>query len=343
MNNQRNVQPRRRRIGHIAVIGAGAWGPALASVAARAGRTVTLWAFEPEVAGAIARQHENTFYLPGVPLDPAIRATADLPAAVSGADALLLVAPAQHTRAIAQDLSGHLPDGMPVVICSKGIEQASGKLMTEVIAETLPRAVPAVLSGPSFAADVARGLPTAVTLACTDEAIGASLMDAIGSATFRPYLADDPVGAEIGGSVKNVLAIACGIVAGRRLGASAAAALTARGFAELSRLGVALGAKPETLAGLSGLGDLILTCGSPQSRNMSLGTALGEGRPLAAILGERRSVAEGVATAPAVVALAARHHVEMPICEAVAAVIAEQMNVDEAIGSLLARPFRREA
>lgn len=339
MNNQRTVQPIRR----IAVIGAGAWGTALATVAARAGRTAVLWAFESDVAAAIAAHHENTAYLPGVPLDPAIGATADLAAAAAGADALLLVAPAQHTRAIAASLAPHVPAGTPVAICSKGIEQATGKLMTEVVAEALPQAVLAVLSGPSFAADVARGLPTAVTLACADERVGATLVDAIGIATFRPYLADDPVGAEIGGSVKNVLAIACGIVAGKKLGASAAAALTARGFAELSRLGTALGARPETLAGLSGLGDLILTCGSPQSRNMSLGAALGEGRTLAEVLGERRSVAEGVATAPAVVALARRHGVEMPICEAVAAVVAGGMGVDDAIAALLARPFRRES
>ncbi len=339
MNNQRTIQP----INRLAVLGAGAWGTALATVAARAGRTVTLWAFEPEVADGINTRHENGVYLPGVPLDPAIRATSDAPEALAGADAVLLVIPAQYLRKTAVYLAPHIKEGTPAAICAKGIEQSTGKLMTEVVAETIPAAIPAVLSGPSFAADVARGLPTAVTLACENHDAGAALVDAIGIATFRPYLADDLVGAELGGAVKNVLAIACGIVAGKKLGASAAAALTARGFAELTRLGVALGAKPETLGGLSGLGDLILTCGSLQSRNMSLGAALGEGRRLADVLGERRSVAEGVATAPAVVALARKAGVEMPICEAVANVVGGALTVDEAIETLLARPFRREA
>ncbi len=344
MNNQRTIQSEQTRsVQKVSVIGAGAWGTALASVAARAGRDVTLWAYEPDVAASITSAHENKMYLSGVPLDPAIKATSDLAQAVSGCDALLLVCPAQALRAVTTNLAPHLPDNTPVAVCAKGIEQSSGKLMTQVLDETLPRAIPAVLSGPSFAADVARGLPTAVTLACADEKTGTALIDAIGIPTFRPYLADDLVGAELGGSVKNVLAIACGIVEGKQLGASAAAALTARGFAELTRLGVALGARPETLAGLSGLGDLILTCGSRQSRNMSLGAALGEGRTLSDVLGERVSVAEGVATAPAVVALAKSVGVEMPICEAVASVVAGDTSVDDAIAELLSRPFKRES
>jgi len=344
VNNQRTIQRTRTApIHNLTVIGAGAWGTALAGVAARAGRTVTLWAYEAEVAQSINTAHENTMFLKGIPLDEKIRATTSLEDAAPGADAVLLVCPAQALRTVTTQLAPHLADGTPVAICAKGIEQASGKLMTQVMAETLPNAVPAVLSGPSFAADVARGLPTAVTLACADDETGAALIDAMGIPTFRPYLADDLVGAELGGSVKNVLAIACGIVAGKQLGASAAAALTARGFAEMTRLGIALGAKPETLGGLSGLGDLILTCGSQQSRNMSLGAALGEGRTLADVLGERISVAEGVASAPAVVALAKSQNIEMPICEAVADVVAGHSSVDDAITSLLSRPFKREA
>jgi len=343
MNNQRTIHPKpATALGTIAVIGAGAWGTALACVAARAGGRVTLWAYEREVADAINTAHENTTYLPGVPLDAKITATTAL-ADTAAADALLLVCPAQVLRRVCGDLHPHVAAGTPVAICAKGIEQPSGKLMTQIVAETLPQAVPAVLSGPSFAADVARGLPTAVTLACANETAGAALISAIGIPTFRPYLADDLIGAELGGAVKNVLAIACGIVDGKQLGASAAAALTARGFAELTRLGVALGARAETLSGLSGLGDLILTCGSRQSRNMSLGAALGEGCTLEDIQRARVSVAEGVATAPAVVALARRHHVEMPICEAVARVVTGAIGVDDAIAALIARPFKREA
>jgi len=327
---------------HIGIVGAGAWGTALATVARRAGRNVTLWAYEPEVADSINTQHENTVYLPGIALDPGISATSDH-AAMAEADALLFVCPAQTMRAVTSSMATQVRDATPAVICAKGIEQGTGKLMTQVISETLPQATGAVLSGPSFAADVARGLPTAVTLACADDAIGEQLLAALGIPAFRPYLANDLIGAEIGGSVKNVLAIACGIVEGKALGASAAAALTARGFAELTRLGVALGARAETLAGLSGLGDLILTCGSTQSRNMSLGVALGQGQTLDDILGSRVSVAEGVATAPAVVGVARAHGVEMPICEAVAAVVSGEMAVDDAIAALLSRPFRREA
>lgn len=346
MNNQRTIQSKgtgtdHNGVLHVGVLGAGAWGTALAAVAARAGHSVVIWAYETEVADTINAVHENHLYLPGVPLAPQIMATTSLDA-VAANDVLLLVCPAQTMRTVTGNLSRYVPDGMPVAICAKGIEQSTGKLMTQVVEETLPQAVHGVLSGPSFAADVARGLPTAVTLACTREDAGQQLMQAIGIQTFRPYLADDLIGAELGGSVKNVLAIACGIVEGKNLGASAAAALTARGFAELTRLGIALGARAETLAGLSGLGDLILTCGSPQSRNMSLGIALGQGHTLAEILGDRISVAEGVATAPAVVALARKHNVEMPICEAVAAVVTGNMTVNDAISTLMARPFRRE-
>ncbi len=330
-----------RAFSHIGVIGAGAWGTALAQTVAKAGRRATLWAFEAEVAEAVNVRRENPAFLPGVALAADLQATTSL-ADLVACDVLLSVTPAQHARAILAALKPHVAAGTPVVLCSKGIEQGSLKLMTEVLAETLPGAVPAVLSGPSFAIDVAKGLPTAVTLACEDEALGERLMAAVGSPTFRPYWADDLIGAEIGGAVKNVLAIAAGVVEGRELGRSAHAALIARGFAELTRLAAALGGRRETVAGLCGLGDLVLTCSSPQSRNMSCGLALGRGEALEDILANRKAVTEGVATAPAVVALAQRAGVEMPICEAMASVLAGGMSVDAAIGALLSRPFKPE-
>lgn len=333
-----------REFEHIGVIGGGAWGTALAQVAAKAGagRRVTIWARETEVVDAINTAHENTLFLPGIALDRAVHATLAIEEAAS-ADALLMVTPAQHMRAVCAGLKPSLRAGTPVLLCAKGVEQGTLKLLTEVLAEALPQALPAVLSGPSFAAEVARGLPTAITLACADEAAGLALVHAIGLPTFRPYYASDLVGAEIGGAVKNVLAIACGIVEGKGFGASARAALTTRGFAEMTRLGLALGAKAETLAGLSGLGDLILTCNSPQSRNMSLGMALGQGKSLAEILGSRHSVSEGVFSATAVVELAAKYDIEMPISAAVAAIVTGKSNVDEAILALLTRPFKSES
>lgn len=326
----------------IAIIGAGAWGTALAQVAAAGGADVRLWCFEPEVAQSIAAHHVNAPYLPGAPLDPRIFATTDLAAAAAGADALLLAAPAQHTRGIVRRLAPNVSPATPLVMCAKGIEQGTLALMTDVLAAEAPRSPAAVLSGPGFAKDVVRGLPTATTIACADPQIGRHLVGMLGRPTFRPYLTDDLVGAEIGGAVKNVIAIACGISEGRKLGDGARAALVTRGFAELSRLGRALGARQETLNGLCGLGDLVLTCGSLTSRNTSLGAALGEGKALADILADRRSVAEGAATAPAVVALAARQGVTMPICEAVDAVLRGALGVDAAIEGLLARPFREE-
>lgn len=327
--------------GKIGVIGAGAWGTALAQTVARTGHEALLWAREPDVADAINTGHENTAFLPGAPLDENVRAVSDF-AALSVCATVLVVTPAQHMRATLEAFAPHSAPGAALVLCSKGIERGSMKLMSEVLAETCPDAVPAVLSGPSFAIDVARGLPTAVTLACADETRGRALLDDIGSPSFRPYLADDLIGAEIGGSVKNVLAIAAGIVEGKGLGKSAHAALIARGFAEMTRLAAALGAKKETLAGLCGLGDLVLTCSSPQSRNMSCGLALGRGESLEAILSQRRAVTEGVATAPALIALAQAKGVEMPICEAVAAIVGGQSDVDAAISTLLSRPFKTE-
>jgi glycerol-3-phosphate dehydrogenase (NAD(P)+) len=325
----------------IGIIGAGAWGTALAIVLRGAGRQVTLWAYEAELVEAINSRHENPLYLPGIALDPAIRATAAL-AGLADAEALLLVTPAQETRAILARLAPQLAPGAPIIVCAKGIERHTGALMSEVAAEVLPETPLAVLSGPSFAAEVARGLPTALTLACEDAGLGALLLAGIGSARFRPYLSDDLVGAQIGGAVKNVIAIACGIVAGRRLGDNARAALITRGLAEMARIGLAKGAHPETFMGLSGLGDLTLTCNGAQSRNFSLGVALGEGRALAAVLGERRSVAEGVTTAISTVELASRLGVEMPISRAVHGVLHEGAAIDATIEALLSRPFRSE-
>jgi glycerol-3-phosphate dehydrogenase (NAD(P)+) len=325
----------------IGIIGGGAWGTALALTARRAGRQVTLWAREAEVVAAINRDHVNPAFLPGVALDPAIAATSDL-AEMAAADALLLVAPAQHLRALADVLAADLPAGLPVLICTKGIEERTGALMGEVVAAALPSAPVAVLSGPTFAAEVARGLPTAVTLACADKALGRRLIAALGTRSFRPYLSDDVIGAEIGGAVKNVLAIACGVVMGRKLGDNARAALITRGLAEMVRLALRKGGKAETLMGLSGLGDLVLTCTSLQSRNHSLGAALGEGRALAEILAERRSVAEGVTSAAATAALAKRLGIDMPIVNAVDAILHKGAAIDHAIESLLARPFKSE-
>lgn len=327
---------------HIGVIGAGAWGTALAQTAALAGRNVSLWSFEQDVADAINTKHENTVYLPDIALSDAVEAVTAI-SDLDACDAILAVAPAQHLRRVLEGFLPYARDGVPIVLCAKGIEQSSLSLMTDVLHETIPRALPAVLSGPSFAIDTAKGLPTAVTLACTNEAVGNALIEALGSSRFRPYLATDLVGAEVGGAVKNVLAIACGISEGRELGKSAHAALISRGFAEMTRLAVALGGKRETLAGLCGLGDLVLTCSSPQSRNMSCGLALGRGVSLDDILASRKAVTEGVASAPAVVALAKRHGVDMPICQAVDDILAGRISVEAAIESLLARPFTLEA
>ena len=322
-------------IRRVAVIGAGAWGTALAMTAVRAGLEVKLWARNRGTAAAINTDHENAVYLPGIVLEPAIVASSDLRDAAAGAEAILLVVPTQHLREISAGLSRHVPAGTPVILCSKGVEIGTGALAGEIVAATIPQAKWAVLSGPTFAAEVARGLPTAVTLAAEDDAVGRALVTALGTESFRPYLSDDPIGCEIGGAVKNVLAIACGIVWGRGLGDNARAALVTRGLAEK-------GARPATLMGLSGIGDLVLTCGAEQSRNCSLGIALGRGRELAAVLAERHSVAEGVPSARAVSELAAMLGVDMPIVNAVDAILAGRIAIDDAIRSLLARPFKTE-
>lgn len=325
---------------HIGILGAGAWGTALAVAVRKAGNSVTIWAREPEVSADLDAGRGNPKYLPNVDI-PAMPASSDL-AVMADCDAILAVVPAQFTRSTLDALSEHIRPDLPIALCSKGVEQSTLKLMGQVLAETLPEAQAAVLSGPSFAIDVSKGLPTAVTLACADRALGAKWMESIGRPEFRPYWSDDIVGAEVGGAVKNVLAIACGAVEGLGLGKSAHAALISRGFAEMVRLGLALGARQDTLAGLCGLGDLVLTCSSPQSRNMSFGFALGQGRAAADILAERQSVTEGVATAPAVVALARANGVEMPICEAVANVLSGHVTLGEAMTGLLERPFKAE-
>lgn len=331
----------RGALNHVGVLGAGAWGTALAQVAAAAGRRVTLWAFEAEVARSINDTRENALFLPGVPLHASITATADV-AALAGVDVILAVTPAQHVRASLSRLAPIVPPGAPLVLCAKGVEQGRLALMSEVAAEIVPEATLAVLSGPGFAKDVARGLPTATTIAAADRTMGEAIVAALGQPSFRPYLTDDIIGAEVGGALKNVIAIACGIAEGKKLGDSARAAVITRGFAETTRLAVALGGRAETVSGLSGLGDLVLTCSSLTSRNMSLGAAIGQGRTAAEVIAERRTVAEGAASAPAVVALAKRVGVELPICAAVDAVVAGRIGVDQAIEQLLARPFRTE-
>jgi glycerol-3-phosphate dehydrogenase (NAD(P)+) len=322
---------------HIAVIGAGAWGSALALTCARAGRTVTLWEHDAANAAQLANKRESLF-LPGVRIDDSIAIAGDL-ADAARAEAILLVVPAQSVRAVAKVLTPLLAANTPVIVCAKGIERGTKKFMSEIIAECAPNARPAILSGPSFARDVARGMPTAVTLAASDGTLAQELAQAIGSASFRPYHSTDMRGVEIGGAAKNVLAIAAGVVTGRGLGASAGAALTTRGFAELVRFGKAFGAKPETMMGLSGLGDLILTCSSPQSRNFSFGVNLGRGHKPDAIHG---GLAEGTFTAPVLVEMARERSVDMPISAAVAALLAEEMTLDEAIKSLLTRPLKAE-
>jgi len=322
----------------ISVLGGGAWGTALALTCARAGRDVTLWEHEAENAESLASKRESRF-LPGVRLDDKIKVTRALGEA-SRADAILLVVPAQAMRAVIKSLAQTTGDGTPLIACAKGIEAGTHKFMTEVIAECAPRALPGILSGPSFAVDVARGLPTAVTVASGNETIARDLAHAMNTGTFRPYHSTDVRGVELGGAAKNVLAIAAGIVAGKGLGASALAALTTRGFAELVRFGRAFGAKTETMMGLSGLGDLILTCSSPQSRNFSFGVALGKGEaPGNAAHGK---LAEGAFTAPVLLEMARAKNIEMPIAAAIAAILAGKTSVDAAIESLLTRPLKAE-
>ena len=329
------------RYGHVAVIGGGAWGTALAAVAASAGAKVSLWARERDVVETIASRYENARFLPGVSLPAEIQPTLDIAEAANSADAILLTSPAQHLRGTLVSLRPHLKAGTPLVICAKGIEQGTGLLVTEILQAIAPDVEPAVLSGPSFARDVANNLPTAVTIAARAD-IASRLALTLGRPAFRPYASEDLVGVALGGAAKNVYAIACGIVEGAGLGESARAATMSRGFAELMRLGAALGARSETLMGLSGLGDLVLTATSMSSRNFSFGHALGQGTPVAAASAEGKPLAEGAATAPALVARAAKHGVELPIAEAVADVLSGALDVKGAVDRLLSRPLRPE-
>jgi glycerol-3-phosphate dehydrogenase (NAD(P)+) len=322
----------------IGVVGGGAWGTALAQVASARGEDTLLWAMEPEVVDAVNARHENPLYLAGVPLNRAIRATSDL-GELRGCDAWLVVTPAQHMRSVLTGAGGFAG---PLVLCAKGIEEKSGRLLHTVAKEACPKADIAALSGPTFAHEVAKGLPTAVTLAAEDGALAERLRDRLAQPTFRIYVSDDVAGAEIGGAVKNVLAIACGVVEGKGLGQNARAALIGRGFAEMTRFGQAFGARRETLAGLSGLGDLVLTCTSTNSRNYSLGVGLGEGKRAAELLADRRTVAEGAFTAPVLARLAREKAIDMPIVGAVDALIAGRANVDQVLDALLSRPPRAE-
>jgi len=323
----------------LGIIGGGAWGTALAQVASAGDRETLLWALEPEVVEAINSGHENRAFLAGVPLNPAIRATSDI-SDLDQCDAWLVVTPAQHMRAV---LERAADCDKPLVLCAKGIEERSGELLHRVAKHVCPKAHVAVLSGPTFAHEVAKGLPTAVTLAAEDAGLAERLRERIKQPTFRIYVSDDLAGAEIGGAVKNVLAIACGVVEGKGLGQNARAALIGRGFAEMTRFGLAFGAKRETLAGLSGLGDLVLTCSSTSSRNYSLGVGIGQGRSASELMSNRKTVAEGAFTAPVLARLAKDKGIEMPIVDAVDALIAGRADVDEVLGALLSRPARSEA
>jgi glycerol-3-phosphate dehydrogenase (NAD(P)+) len=322
----------------IAVLGGGAWGTALAQTAARAGREVTLWEHDATNAQQLQSARES-LYLPGVTLEPAVKVTRDL-AEAARADAILLVVPAQVLRQVVTSLAPLIGAQTPLIACAKGIEHGTHKFMTEIITEAAPNAVPAILSGPSFAADVARGLPTAVTIAATDAGVAQALAQAMNSGSFRPYHSTDVRGVELGGATKNVMAIAAGIVEGRKLGASALAAMTTRGFVELVRFGKAYGARIETMHGLSGLGDLTMCCSTPQSRNFSFGMALGRGESVADAA--HGKLAEGAFTAPVLLEMARAKHVEMPISEAVSAILEGQTTVDAAIGALLTRPLKAE-
>jgi glycerol-3-phosphate dehydrogenase (NAD(P)+) len=323
------------------VVGAGAWGTALALVAARAGHRVALWARQDETARAINSTREHRARLPGITLPATITATSE-PADLTASELVLVAAPAQALRSVMALFRAHLPPGVPAIITAKGIEQATSRFMVNVLGEACPDVEPMVLSGPSFASDVARGLPTAVTLAARSIELARPAAEALSLPSFRPYVSDDLVGVQVGGAVKNVLAIACGIVTGRGLGESARAALIARAFAELTRFGTALGARRETLTGLSGLGDLVLTCSSRQSRNFRLGLALGEGQTLQTATAGLHGVGEGAYTAAAVVEIAAKNSIEVPVSSAVLDILEDRLSIAEAIDSLMQRPLKAE-
>jgi len=326
----------------IGIIGGGAWGTALAQVYAAAGKNVILWAREEDVVSGINTRHENTLFLPGIAISTNIKATSNL-ADAAKADALLIVTPAQYLRITLDQLKPHLSEETPLVICAKGVEIKTGVLMSQIVTEVMPKSPLAILTGPTFAAEIAKGLPSAMTLAMKEKSSAEKLAESLNTRSLRLYASDDIVGAEVGGAVKNVIAIACGIVEGKQLGNSARAALVTRGLAEIARLASALGAKKETLMGMCGVGDLLLTCSSMQSRNFSLGVALGQGKSLKDILAQRNSVTEGVYTAEALMVMAKSNAVEMPIAEAVYKCLSEGANVDETITRMLDRPVKSEA
>jgi glycerol-3-phosphate dehydrogenase (NAD(P)+) len=326
----------------IGVIGAGAWGTALAHVMANEGKEVTLWSRTPEIVATIEAMQENDKYLPGIRLNETLKVTESLSKA-AGSDILLLVTPAQHVRKTLEALKAELSAGTPVVICAKGIELETGLLMSQVAKSMIPAVKCAILSGPTFAGEVARGAPSAATLAVDDKDLGADLVEKLSLRIFRPYLNDDLIGAQIGGAVKNVIAIACGAVIGRGLGESSRAALVTRGLAEMSRLASAMGAKRDTLMGMCGFGDLMLTCTSLQSRNYSFGVEIGQGKAAQDILAERSSVTEGVHTSRALMTLAKKNAVEMPICQTVYECLNENLPVKDAIEKMLDRPVGKEA
>lgn len=325
----------------IGVLGAGAWGTALALTAARAGNNVVLWGRDANAVSQMRSRNINAKYLPGITFDEDLNATTDI-SQVAACDLILAVTPAQSTRAICTLLADHKVGRTPIILCAKGIERSSGKLLSQVVSEVLPAATIGMLSGPSFADDVARGLPTAVTVAANEMDAASSFCEALASPSFRPYASDDLTGVQIGGALKNVLAIACGAVVGRKLGASALAALTARGFAELSRLGAAMGARPETMTGLSGLGDLVLTCSSTQSRNFSFGIKLGQGTQAKDLIANGTKLAEGAHSARIAVDLGDKLGIDLPICKTVAGMIDKDISVDDALSNLMARPLRSE-
>ena len=323
----------------IGVIGGGAWGTALAQVLAAGGRDVLLWARESDVVASINVKHENPTFLSGIKLDKTLKATDDIHE-VAKRDIVLLVTPAQHMRTTLQTIKEDLKGGNTLVLCSKGIELDTGKLLTTLVDEEVPGTPVAVLTGPTFAREIAAGMPGAVTVGVKDEDLGKELQQALGVKGFRPYISEDIIGVQLGGAIKNVIAIACGVVHGRNMGDSARAALLTRGVAEIARLGVAMGAEKETLLGMCGIGDLMLTASSMQSRNFSLGAALGEGKTLEEILGSRNAVTEGVHTAKSTLALAKKHAVDMPITEAVDECLSGEKTIDEAIEDMLNRPFK---
>lgn len=327
---------------NIFIVGAGAWGTALANIAARAKKNVTIWALEEDVVASINQSHENTKYLKGYAVEKGVKATTDINDSLN-ADCILIVTPAQHMKAVLLSMPTIIKDDVPFVICSKGIDLETGKLLSTVLQETCPDRLYAVLSGPSFAGEAALGKePTAVTIAAKDKKIAKNIANSLSSPTFRPYITDDPVGAQICGAVKNVMAIACGVMHGRKMGDNAKAAFITRGLQEIWTLGSAMGTERKTLMGMSGIGDLILTCSSMQSRNFSLGVMLGEGKTLDEILAARNSVTEGVHTAEAVLKLAKKHAVDMPIAAAVHGILSGEISIDDAVGKLLSRPIRDE-